>query len=112
MSSSNDLRSLDCTTSLSSSVEFTDSSRKSLARCAADYFGMPRPTEFIVAVALFMLLIVLKIVSLFHQSFDSDEPQHLHVIWSWTRGLIQYRDIFDNHMPLFHIMFARRRADR
>lgn len=87
-------------------MEFTDSSRKSFARRAADYFGMSGPPEFIVALALFALLIVLKIVGLFHQPFDSDEPQHLHVVWSWTRGLVQYRDIFDNHMPLFHIMFA------
>jgi hypothetical protein len=77
-----------------------------LTRRAADYFGMSGPSEFIVAVALFALLIVLKFISPFHHSFDSDEPQHLHVVWSWTRGLVQYRDIFDNHMPLFHIMFA------
>jgi len=37
---------------------------------------------------------------------DSDEPQHLHVAWAWTRGLVQYRDVFDNHLPLLHILFA------
>jgi hypothetical protein len=30
----------------------------------------------------------------------------LHVIWAWARGLVQYRDVFDNHMPLFQILFA------
>src|SRR5262249_5609369 len=30
----------------------------------------------------------------------------LHVVWGWTRGLLQYRDVFDNHMPLFHALFA------
>src|SRR5258708_9301857 len=38
--------------------------------------------------------------------FDSDEPQHLHVAWGWTAGLVQYRDLFDNHAPLFHILLA------
>jgi len=41
-----------------------------------------------------------------HYRFDSDESQHMHVIWAWARGFIQYRDVFDNHMPLFQIMFA------
>jgi len=37
---------------------------------------------------------------------DSDEPQHLHVIWGVAKGLVQYRDIFDNHSPLFHLLCA------
>src|SRR5687767_2619392 len=37
---------------------------------------------------------------------DSDEPQHLHVAWAWSQGLIQYRDVFDNHFPLLHLLFA------
>lgn len=67
---------------------------------------MPETGEFLLAVALSALLLTLRITNLLHQRFDSDEPQHLHVIWSWTQGLIQYRDVFDNHMPLFHIMLA------
>jgi hypothetical protein len=35
---------------------------------------------------------------------DSDEPQHLHVAWEWSRGMVPYRDFFDNHMPLFHFL--------
>ncbi len=35
---------------------------------------------------------------------DSDEPQHLHVAWGWAHGLLQYRDVFDNHTPLFHML--------
>jgi hypothetical protein len=38
--------------------------------------------------------------------FDSDEQQHLHVAWGWTAGLVQYRDLFDNHAPLFHMITA------
>lgn len=37
---------------------------------------------------------------------DSDEPQHLHVAWGWTQGMVQYRDFFDNHAPLFHLLTA------
>jgi len=41
-----------------------------------------------------------------HYQFDADESQHLHVIWAWTHGFVQYRDVFDNHMPLFQIVLA------
>jgi hypothetical protein len=37
---------------------------------------------------------------------DSDEPQHLHVAWAAAHGFLQYRDTFDNHLPLLHAMFA------
>ena len=43
---------------------------------------------------------------IFRYRFDSDEPQHMHVAWGWSHGLVQYRDVFDNHMPLFHLLTA------
>ncbi len=43
---------------------------------------------------------------MFRYRIDSDEPQHLHVVWGWTHGLLQYRDVFDNHMPLFQMLCA------
>lgn len=49
---------------------------------------------------------MLRAIGFFHYRFDSDEPQHLHVVWGWTAGLVQYRDVFDNHTPLFHILSA------
>lgn len=49
---------------------------------------------------------VLRLVLLLRYRFDSDEPQHMHVSWAWSHGLMQYRDVFDNHMPLFHILWA------
>src|SRR6202022_3139336 len=49
---------------------------------------------------------VVHAVAYFRYRFDSDEPQHLHVAWGWTAGLLQYRDLFDNHAPLFHILTA------
>lgn len=50
--------------------------------------------------------LALRVLALFRYRFDSDEPQHLHVAWAWTQGLVQYRDLFDNHAPLFHIVTA------
>src|SRR5437588_13097781 len=81
-------------------------STSSFARRASDYFGMSGPLEFILAAALFALLVALSVVNVLHRDFNSDEPQHVHVIWGWTHGLVQYRDLFDNHMPLFHLLFA------
>ena len=67
---------------------------------------MARRAEFIVAAALLACLFILNIQNALHQEFNSDEPAHLHIIWAWTRGFVQYRDIFSNNMPLFHITFA------
>jgi Dolichyl-phosphate-mannose-protein mannosyltransferase len=50
--------------------------------------------------------LALRVVAYFRYRFDSDEPQHLHVAWGWTVGLVQYRDLFDNHAPLFHMLSA------
>src|ERR1043166_4222331 len=58
--------------------------------------------------AISLLLIAAAFVSrvllIFRYRFDSDEPQHMHVAWGWAHGLAQYRDVFDNHMPLFHLL--------
>src|SRR5436190_3794730 len=72
----------------------------------ANYLEMPR-AEFMAAAGLFALMIAFKLVNMVRYRFDTDESQHMHVIWAWARGFVQYRDIFDNHMPLFQIMFAR-----
>lgn len=53
-----------------------------------------------------LLSLVLRGLAFFRYRFDSDEPQHLHVAWGWTAGLVQYRDYFDNHAPLFHMLSA------
>jgi hypothetical protein len=61
-------------------------------------------TEALAAIASVFAAAVLRIAVLFRYRIDSDETQHLHVAWAWTHGLVQYRDVFDNHMPLFHIL--------
>jgi len=50
--------------------------------------------------------IAFRLLLIARYRFDSDETQHLHVAWAWAHGLVQYRDVFDNHMPLFHLLFA------
>lgn len=49
-------------------------------------------------------LLAARFALIFRYRFDSDEPQHMHVAWAWSHGLVQYRDVFDNHMPLFHLV--------
>ena len=49
---------------------------------------------------------LLRCLYIFRFRYDSDEPQHLHTTWGWTQGLLQYRDFFDNHTPLFHMLFS------
>ncbi|WP_187300525.1 glycosyltransferase family 39 protein, partial [Mizugakiibacter sediminis] len=51
-------------------------------------------------------LIALRLLYLRSYPFNSDEPQHLHVAWAWARGLLPYRDVFDNHGPLFGLLHA------
>ncbi len=75
-------------------------------RCIADYFGLSYPQEFVSAASLFIALIVFRGITITHYNFGRDEAQHLHVVWGWARGFVQYRDLADNHMPLFQILCA------
>jgi len=60
--------------------------------------------EYWIAALALAGLIALRIVYAFVYRVDSDEPQHLHVVWGWAHGLLQYRDLFDNHCPLFQML--------
>ncbi|MEI6561637.1 MAG: glycosyltransferase family 39 protein [Verrucomicrobiota bacterium] len=57
-------------------------------------------------VAVCLLILALKVCYVHELSTNSDESQHLHVAWGWTQGMVQYRDFFDNHTPLFHLAMA------
>ena len=63
-------------------------------------------TERVAIAVVVIAAVLLRLVEIHHFRIDSDEPQHLHVAWAWTQGLLQYRDVFDNHSPLFHMLFA------
>lgn len=65
-----------------------------------------RTSERIALTGAAIVSLILRAIAFFRYRFDSDEPQHLHVAWGWTRGMVQYRDFFDNHTPLFHLTTA------
>src|SRR5215831_13243756 len=79
---------------------------RALARRLADYFGLSYPHELTSAALLLIAVMLLRIFAIARYRFNADEPQHLHVVWGWARGFVQYRDLADNHMPLFHILCA------
>jgi hypothetical protein len=58
------------------------------------------------ALAFFAALAGWRMLYAYHFRIDSDEPQHLHVVWAWTQGLLPYRHVFDNHTPVFQALFA------
>lgn len=66
--------------------------------------GTPGKAEFIIASVVTILIVALRWFYAQYQSWGSDEPQHMHVVWAWANGYIPYRDIFDNHTPLFHFL--------
>ena len=53
-----------------------------------------------------LVFLLLRVCYASVQTVDTDEPQHLHVAWGWTQGLLPYRDFFDNHSPLFGMLCA------
>jgi hypothetical protein len=68
--------------------------------------GFWQNKEDLSAAIILALAMVIRTIDIFTRYFDPDEPQHLHVIWSWAHGYVQYRDFFDNHTPLFHMLYA------
>ena len=63
-------------------------------------------TERVLCALVFLFLLGLRFFYVRTQLWDSDEPQHLHVVWAWANGLLPYRDVFDNHAPLFQALSA------
>jgi len=53
-----------------------------------------------------LIALALRAALILRSRYNTDEPQHLHVAWEWSRGLIAYRDFYDNHLPLFHMLVA------
>ena len=65
----------------------------------------PRPDRWL-AGGFLLAVLGLRILYAWHFRVDSDEPQHLRVVWAWSRGLLPYRDVFDNHTPVFQALCA------
>jgi hypothetical protein len=64
----------------------------------------PRGGERTAFLGLAVILAALKVLTIYHFRVDTDETQHAHVVWGWATGRLQYRDLFDNHMPLFQML--------
>lgn len=62
--------------------------------------------ELVLAAVALLVVVGLRIRYASQIHFNSDEPQHLHVVWGWANGLLQYKDVFDNHAPLFDMILA------
>ena len=66
----------------------------------------PSRFEWVCASVALLLGLLLRLLYVIRQPVNSDEPQHLHVAWGWAHGLVEYRDVYDNHTPLFHVLTA------
>lgn len=58
------------------------------------------------AISFVVALVLLRLLYVRARNVNSDEPQYLHVVWGWANHLLAYRDFFDNHAPLFFILFS------
>ncbi|MEI6350297.1 MAG: glycosyltransferase family 39 protein [Verrucomicrobiota bacterium] len=67
----------------------------------------PQPRlEWVLWIGVMLLTAAVKCLYVRGLRVECDETQHLHVVWAWTQGLLPYRDVFDNHTPLFHMLCA------
>ncbi len=73
---------------------------------AVNWGGTVSRFEWVIAGIAAAVLLVLRWFYAHSLPWNSDEPQHLHVVWAWATGLLLYRDVFDNHTPLFHLLSA------
>ena len=53
-----------------------------------------------------MLLLGARVLYACNMRLNSDETQHLHVVWAWANGWPEVLAVFDNHTPLFHLLCA------
>ncbi len=70
---------------------------KEPARQAGQITGL----DWALAGVALIVTLVLRTLYIRALPWHSDEPQHLHVVWGWATGRLPYRDVFDNHSPLF-----------
>jgi hypothetical protein len=62
--------------------------------------------EWRVPMLLTLVALAMRLALTFRLEVNSDEPQHLHLIYGWLAGEWPYRDRFDNHTPLFHALYT------
>lgn len=57
-----------------------------------------------VTVTLILLFLAVRLPVLWIERFNPDEFEALHGSYSIAKGLIPYRDYFENHLPLLHFL--------
>ena len=56
--------------------------------------------------AIVLVEVLLRVAFWAHWRLDFDETQALHAAYSVAKGLVPYRDFWENHTPLFYYFFA------
>lgn len=56
--------------------------------------------------SLWTAVIGLGLATKLLRGYRPDELQHLHVAWNIGQGLLPYRDFFEHHPPLFHLLLV------
>lgn len=71
----------------------------------APLFEPPRRVE-LVAIVTITGFLVLQAVLAVHRAYDADEWLTMHGAWSIAQGLVPYRDYFEHHAPLWHLILS------
>lgn len=67
---------------------------------------LSRRLETATAALLTLLALLLRLPLLGLRNYDPDELQHVHSAYSIAKGLLPYRDYFEHHTPLLHLLLA------
>ncbi|MDQ2856254.1 MAG: hypothetical protein M3R68_07995, partial [Acidobacteriota bacterium] len=59
---------------------------------------------FLVLLGLFLFALALRIPLTLNREIDIDEFQHLHAAWLLSQHYVLYRDVWENHTPLFYYL--------
>src|SRR5450432_3532550 len=72
----------------------------------SDYLasGSRRRSLFLVLLCLFLFALVLRVALTIDREVDIDEFQHLHSAWMLSQHYVLYRDVWENHTPLFYYL--------
>lgn len=57
-----------------------------------------------VLILFFLINLIFIVFTLQNQYFDSDEGQHMHIMWNMAAGETLYVDFFEHHGPLYPII--------
>ena len=65
-----------------------------------------RRSLYSVLLCLFLFSMVLRVALTLNREVDIDEFQHLHAAWMVSQHYVLYRDVWENHTPLFYYLLV------